>query len=188
MEKDTFLPADYSKPSGESHYFKFEEGDNRFRILSSALVGWEDWIEETIEGKSVRKPVRFREEPEAKELFDFSKPAKHFWAFVVYDYTDESLKIMEITQASIRNAIYDLHADANWGDPRGYDINVKRTGEKMETRYSVMPSPPKEVSKEIKDEYILSNINLEALFDGADPFSNTDVENEKSEELEKVNF
>jgi hypothetical protein len=158
---NTFLPQGYEKPASNSNYFKLEEGNNKFRILSSAIVGWLDWDD--------KKPVRTKERPE--HLFDATKPAKHFWAFIVWDYKDGRIKIMEITQATIQDAILTLHNDAGWGNPVNYDINIVRKGKDKETKYNVLPTPPKQISEEINKLYQETNINLNALFVGGDPFS-----------------
>ena len=52
-----FLPSDYKIPT-TSKYMKFKQGENRFRILTSPIIGWEYWVN-TEKG---RKPVRKRSE------------------------------------------------------------------------------------------------------------------------------
>jgi hypothetical protein len=163
----TFLPDNYQKPVSNSKYLKLAEGDNRIRILSSAIVGWLDWDN--------KQPIRTKERPE--KSIDPAKPAKHFWAFMIWDYAEKTIKILEVTQATIQNAIYDLHSDTNWGDPKGYDLNIKRTGKDMNTEYSVIPTPPRELHPEIKKLYEAQNCDLNALYEGLDPFTKSDTEN-----------
>lgn len=158
-----FLPAEYTAPTGGSHnYFKFEKGENRFRILSKPIIGWLDWAD--------KKPLRFKFDQKPAASIDPKKPVKHFWAFVVWNYKTETLQILEITQSTIQGAIQSLTRDEDWGNPFLYDIKVIKTGEGMETAYAVNPVPHKPVSKEIQAELVHSNINLEALFVGGDPF------------------
>jgi hypothetical protein len=156
----TFLPNGYEPPATNSKYYRFEQGSNKFRILSPAIVGWEDWDN--------RQPVRTHEKPE--ENFDPKKPAKHFWAFIAWDYRKKSLTIVEITQVGIQRAISSLVDDEDWGDPKNYDINIVREGEGLDSEYTVQPVPPKKLHPEIARLYSESNINLEALFDGDDPW------------------
>lgn len=160
-----FLPATYEKPASNSRYYKLQAGDNRFRILSPAIVGWIEWTEEA---DGSRRPIRTKERP--NQSIDPKKPAKHFWSFIVYDYREKNIKIMEITQATIQDAIYALHISEAWGDPAGYDLNINKTGEKMETKYNVIPFPPKPLDHTIASEYLTANIKLEKLFDNGDPF------------------
>ena len=176
----TFLPSDYKVPSGQNNYMKFSQGENLFRILSSPILGWEWWTDETDnEGKQIRKPNRVRDEEGVplNAVDAEGRGVKHFWAMIVYNYQDKKVQILEITQKGIQRAIQALNRSKGWGDPTGYDISVTKTGEKMETEYSVMPVPPKPVDKEITKKFNETYINLEALFDGKDPFKE-DIESE----------
>ncbi|MHC1728051.1 MAG: hypothetical protein AB9866_18955 [Syntrophobacteraceae bacterium] len=159
------MPQGYEPPKTSGNYYKFQSGVNHFRILSSAITGWLDWDEKT--------PVRTKEQPE--HSIDPSKPAKHFWAFVVWDYMEadvsRKIKIMELTQATIRDAILSLHQDVNWGSPTGYDLKITKQGEKMETKYSVVPVPPKPLHAEIARMYAETDINLNELYRNGDPFN-----------------
>ncbi len=182
----TFLDASYVKPASNSRYYKFQTGENKFRILSSAITGWVDWKEEA---DGSRKPVRTKEKP--AQFFDPKKPAKHFWSFVIYDLKEKNIKIMEITQATIQDAIYNLHNSEDWGSPLNYNLTISRTGEKMETKYNVLPSPKTELTEEIKEAYKAETINLDALYTNDDPFAvkgtledaNRMVEEEKKNEI-----
>lgn len=49
-----------------------------------------------------------------------------------------------------------------------------RTGESLTTEYSVQASPHSEVPESVKKAYKEKKINLEALFDGANPFDATE--------------
>ena len=164
----TFLPEGYKAPKADGNYMKFLEGQNKFRIVSPATVGYEYWTDDN-------KPVRLKEYPQTKPADirladDSSYSIKHFWAFSVLDRKDEKVKILEITQASIMRNIEDLVMNEEWGDPTKYDITVSRTGSGMETRYTVQPSPHKELNAEEKSLVARMEINLEALFKGDNPF------------------
>lgn len=174
-----FLPPNYVKPASASRYYKFQSGNNNFRILSPAITGWIDWTE-TSDG--TRKPVRTKDKPE--QSIDPSKPAKHFWSFVIWDYQEKNIKIMEITQATIQDAIFALHNSEDWGSPTEYDLCVNRVGEKMETKYSVIPKPPKPVSEEIAEALAKEKIDLNKLYDGEDPF----MADKGNKELQDITF
>jgi len=169
MTKDNqFLPDDYEVPTAEGGYMKFEQGENKFRIMCKPIMGYEHWVD-TEDGK--RKPVRSRmgEGIKVDEVEDPSN-IKHFWAMVVWNYKVNRLQILEITQKGLQKAIRALVRDKAWGSPLGYDISIVREGEGLETEYNLIPSPPKPVDKEIAKAYKEASINLEALFDGDDPF------------------
>lgn len=166
---NNFLPSDY-KEQDSSNYMKFKDGDNRFRVLSSAVVGTENW--------SGNKPVRWHlSDQEPNKEWDANKDgtprrSKRFWAFVVWNYDANKIQILEITQITIQRVIMSLTQNKKWGSPFDYDITITRTGEGFETEYTVTPDPKEPVDKEIVEAYKNSNIDLEQLFTGGDPFSN----------------
>jgi hypothetical protein len=67
----------------------------------------------------------------------------------------------------------ELIHNEDWGDPRDYNITITRKGEKLDTEYTVVPSPKTEVPAELKRMYGEKNIDLEALYDGGNPFDVT---------------
>lgn len=165
-----FLPKDYKEPEG--NYFKIQPGKNTFRILSSAVVGYEYWNKDS---KPVRSREPFQGTPADIKLDEKTgKPTtvKHFWAFVVYNYRTGTVQIMQIAQKGLQQDIRALTDDEAWGDPKTYDITITKTGTGFDTDYSVMPVPKSEGPGKIDISYI----NLEALYDGDDPFGGTDEE------------
>lgn len=145
------------------NYFKLQEGANKFRILTPTITGYELWTDEN-------KPVRYAKYPESipGNIRPDSK-IKHFWCFVVWNYAQEAVQILELTQSTIQTAINDLVILEEWGDPSNYDITVTRKGEGLETQYTVQPSPHKPVSAQILKAFESKKINLSALFDGGNP-------------------
>lgn len=178
----SFLPDEYKKPVQGSKYLTPSkiESEVKFRILSSAITGYLDWMETEEGGK---KPIRTKEQP--KTSFDPERPARHFWAFVVWNYVENCIQIMEITQATIQDAIIGMINDEDWGDPKGYDIKIKKEGEKLKTRYALTPSNKSEISEEIKTALKESNVNLEKLFDGGNPFNDNANETAVPETVDK---
>lgn len=163
-QTDPFLPDDYEIPASISNYMKLEDGTNRFRILSPAIIGWEYWTEDA-EG---RHPIRVKDKGTATP--PNGETLKHFWAFKVWNYQTQSLQVLELTQKTLHIAIKGFAADPDWGSPLGYDIVITKEGEKLKTKYSVIPKPAKPLAKEIKDELTDWVCNLDALFSGDDPF------------------
>jgi len=163
-----FLPANYEVPKTSGNYLKFEKGANKFRIVSSAIIGYVYW-------NNQNKPVRVEQRPEeipADIRFENGKYSiKHFWAFTVIDRSDGKIKICEITQSSIMTAMKAIIDNADWGNPQGYDINITKTGDSLETKYTVQPSPHKPLTDEEQELVKNTFVNLNALYVGADPFS-----------------
>lgn len=164
-----FLPENYEAPQGNAGYMKLQDGENRIRILSKPIIGWLDWKE--------KKPYRFRFNQRPEKPLE-KGPIKHFWAFLVWNYTDQNVQILEVTQATIQKIITDLSKNEEWGAPFYYDLKITRKGKDLDTEYSVLPSPKKDLAPEIKKAALEKPANLEALYDGADPWIVTDKHTE----------
>jgi len=154
--------------SGRANYMKLDK-TSKFRILTMPIIGWIVWNEDE-EGN--RKPVRsqINDEPENPTGEDKDKPKK-FMAVVVLDYADNEVKILELTQQSVIKAIKAFAANPDWGNPFTYDITVSKSGEGLKTKYNVQASPNKKpLSKELIKIALAKPCNLDALYDGADPW------------------
>jgi hypothetical protein len=172
----TFLPPGYEMPKTNSSYFKIQQGENKLRLLSKPIVGWLDWMEIPGGGK---KPVRFPHDKKPLAPINPDQKINHFWTFIIWDYKDDTgkIKIWECTQSSVQTAIQNFSKDSDWGDPYNYDIKIFRTGESAKTRYAVNPVSPKPIDTAIKNAFMAIPINLNALYEGKDPFA--DVSEQK---------
>lgn len=159
----SFLPDNYEAPKSKNNYMKLQEGENRIRILSQPILGWEDWLD--------KKPVRFHFNEKPKTSFDSAKPVKHFWAFVVWNCAEEQIQVLQLTQSSIRSSIEALCKDADWGAPYFYDIKIVKSGDGVETKYAVNPVPHKALDKSIIQAFYEKPCYLDALFTNQDPFA-----------------
>jgi hypothetical protein len=163
MEK--FLKDNYKMKPSTSNYFRFEDGDNTIRILSSAIVGFEYFNKDN---KPVRSEIEFEEVPE--DIKENGK-IKEFWAFVVWNYNLGKIQIMELTQKSIMNQIMALINNPKWGDVKSFDITISKKGKSLETEYNTVPNPKTDLEEVVKEKYKNTKINLDALYYGNDPFS-----------------
>lgn len=162
---DNFLPQDYEVPKSNSKYInKFDQGENKFRILSKAIIGTLVWRD--------NKPHRFKadEAVTIQPNDPVKNPPKHFWAMVVWSYSRKDIVILETTKLTIQEPIRALNAAGTWGSPMNYDIIVTKTGEGLDTKYAVMPSPKEEVTEEIKQALAENPVDLEKMFTGENPF------------------
>lgn len=182
-----FLPDDYEVPQKGGNYMKFKDGENRFRILTSPILGYEWWEQDG----ETRRPVRVRMTDKIV-MTEESEKAKHFWAMPVYNYNENAIQILEITQATVQKAIKALAKDKDWGSPINYDLVVTRSGKELNTEYQVQPKPAKTLDKAIADKFAQTNIRLEALYEGEDPFASEvdvdDVPDFGEEEEEEIEF
>jgi len=120
--------ADIDVTSSGSDFLKLTDGDNKIRIVSKNVkqyVFWED-------GKK-----RITTNP--NEMVDGKKP-KQSWTMYAIDRADGAIKLFTMGP-SIAHALNELAAspDYKFTDYPNYDLNIKRTGSGMETRYTVLP-------------------------------------------------
>lgn len=160
-----FLPENYEAPKQSNDtYMKLEDGENKIRILSQPIMGWEDWTAEN-------KPVRFAYNLKPERPITEAKPIRHFWSLIVWNYHVQKIQILHLTQASIRGKLEDLYRDKEWGQPYYYDIKIFKSGKKLNTKYEMNPSPHRPVEEYIKDAFHAKPIYLEAILTNEDPFA-----------------
>jgi hypothetical protein len=163
MFNRNFLPENYEAPKAIGGYLKLQDGETKVRILSHPIIGWEDWID--------KKPIRYPFDQKPENAHDATRPLKHFWAMIVWNYGEQRIQIMQVTQATIIREIEALYNDTDWGVPFCYDIKIRKTGKDMLTKYAVTAVPHKAITQEIKAAYEAKPIDLESLFHGEDPFA-----------------
>ena len=173
----SFLPTNYEVPkNGDSYYLKFEDGENCFRVLSDAIVGWLYWEDD--QGNVLDSPVKGCKAIHVKRVEDIPEATrqnpnlhlKHFWAFVVWNYRDEAVQILKLTQNSIMEAMTQYIQSVKWGTPNGYDFIIHKNGEGLDTRYQITVNPKEPLDEGVVKMYQDMGIDLEALFRGEDPF------------------
>lgn len=174
----TTTAKDTEIPRSGGQFTKLQDGTTKIRILSDLIFGYEGWKD--------KKPFRV-EGPVCTITDDMvdldmnGDPAiKYFWAYEVYNYTDNAIQTWSITQKTVMGGIKDLENNEAWGDVKNYDIEVIRKKEGDMVKYNVVAIPPSPVSDEIKKEYEDSEIDYRKLFAGeypqAEPVINTEEE------------
>lgn len=169
-----FFPGNYDAESlgaGSSggNYFKPQSGNNKIRFLTDAIFGWVYW---SVENKPIRSADHPGNNPPGIRIGEDGKSekVKPFLAAGVWSYADQKLMIWEITQATIMKSLQSVAENEDWGDPKSYDITVTKTGQKLETSYTLAPSPHKPLAGEIIQAMDETPINLAALYAGDNPF------------------
>lgn len=152
------LPQDTSGGLGGGEYFKPQKGANKILLVGEVITGYEYW---TADNKSVRSTVQFEETPGIRTVkkkekdgteIEVDDKQKFFWAVPVYDYADKGIKIYQISQKGVRDALVALQANEDWGDPVGrYSITINKEGDGLTTKYSVTPNPIKEGDKVVAE-------------------------------------
>ena len=155
-----FLPNDYESPQATGgNYTKRKTWTTKIRILSDSITGRQDWWN--------NKPANTKEKQ--KQLTADRTP-KHFRAFAVWNYDENTVQVCQITQRSIMDWIMALYNDEDRGDPKWYDLKINKTGEKMDTKYTITTWPKSKVDDSILKAYTDAKINLNALYEWENPF------------------
>jgi hypothetical protein len=101
----------YKPTSGGDLYLKLKDGDSVKLRIAS-------------------EPVIFTN--------DFDGKITERFAWVVYNRNDKKAQVYAAGK-SVYGQLADLVEE--WGEPTEYDITIKRSGEGLETKYGVVPSP-----------------------------------------------
>lgn len=165
---DWFLPEGYEMKTSSWKYFKIQEWETiKVRILTNSVI-WREYFKD-VDWKAypIRQQKKFNWTPADSK--DGREP-KEFRAFCIYNYETEGIQIWEITQSSIKKAIFNLWKDPDFGDPKNYDIKITREGKWLDTKYQIVPlNSWVFANKPVLDE--VKTIRLEELFEGWDPFN-----------------
>lgn len=144
------------------------DGEVRVRFFGTGITGYEAWTDDN-------KPIRWETKPEelpanVKQQEGF-QTLKRFLAGVVYDYSANDFKILQITQKKLMEKLHKYMIDEDFGDPTTYDIKIGRVGEGLKTDYTLVAAPPKAVKADLRSRYDELTCDLARLFDGDDPFA-----------------
>ena len=151
---------------GGGSYMKLQQGKNSFRIVGcqddggfiTGMLGW-----------GTNKPFRWKVGEEAPG--NFEERPKEFFAMKVFNYAEERVQVLEITQKTLKDSLVSYCEDPDWGDPRGYDIDIIRNGEGLETSYAMVAKPHKKMTEEQRQVCIDTKVDLHALYESGDPFA-----------------
>lgn len=145
------------------------EGEKRLRFVAPGITGHQAWTDDN-------KPIRWETKPEKlpaniKPDMKGNLGTRRFIAGLVYDYDAGDFKILEITQKPLMEQLFKFMKDSDYGDPIGYDVKISRSGEGLNTQYTLVAAPPRPLGKEIVEGLEQVTCNLKALFDGDDPWA-----------------
>lgn len=162
----TLLAADYKKPVGSDIYLKMAKAGSpiKFIIVGGIVTGFSYWTNEKVCIRSREKPT---ETPDIKVENGKTDRVSHFWTMPVYDCTSETVKLLEITQRGLQDQLFDIFGgnDYDLGDlTTPMAIKISATGEKLLTKYTLMPVPTNIVDlMERLEASELASTNLDEL-------------------------
>jgi hypothetical protein len=143
---------DLDLESGASNYLKLQKGENRVRIVSAPVASWTSFNRNAGEGE--KKVTRFLTAEGASAfnaVSDKDSQAKKRYAMWVLDRATDEILLAEFG-SSIMKAVKALAMDSEYGFDNlpPYDIKITKTGDGLDTEYSVLPSPVKELTEDEK--------------------------------------
>ena len=163
-------------------------GSARFAILSEApLEGIEIWFNKAGGGMTKRITPEWPDTELLAQLEkqvggsvterDGRKAIKPCSAFAIYDYEAEAVRVFSSNQKSLLAELARLFSDEDYSDLSEWDVKVTRTGKELDTRYHASMVPTKRSNTKVAqsvinawDEACSNGFDLEALYDGGNPF------------------
>jgi len=154
----------YEPEAIPSNFMKLQPGENKIRIASQTFHFKKHGFKS--EGKYSSKICQGENCPYCQQ----GNEPKNRYAWIVLDRKEQNpermVKVLEVGW-QIYGQLLAYAKDEDYGPLTGYDIKIKRTGEGLETEYSVVASPKKsEITDEEKKAITESKIYLEKLFGG----------------------
>ena len=164
----------FSKPpasAGTARYFKPQTGaPTKVRIIGQHIEGWLYWTADNHPRRLRERPATMPDDIRVSVESEQPEQVRNFWAIPIYNHAIGAVQIWEVTQVTIMRQLYNLTA-SEWGDPTAYDLRVERSDAGRRTTYTVTAMPPAPLSAQARAVVAATPVNLQALFDGADPFA-----------------
>ena len=146
--------------SGGLFMKKLEQGENRMRILTKPIQGYVWWPEGSNKPERAHGPT---------DIPTGIKDAKYFWFLTIA--INGEVKFLELKQKTILSQIKSLSDNTEWGEVQDYDITITRSGQDLETQYTVVPNPKKAINADVAKQWadIKARYNPENLFTNGTP-------------------
>ena len=142
----------------------------RMRCVGVGITGWVGWTNAKKPHRLATKPAPEQYHPDIQTAD--GEPYKHFVATIVYVYETDEFKVLEMTQKMLINPLMKCIQNPEYGQPTDFDITIEKEGSGKEgTKYTLIPSPPKPLSKAIASRFAETDVDMKALFRDGDPLN-----------------
>jgi len=130
--------------AGRSEFARLTQGDNVVRIFSRPFQFQVVWLKDASGANRKLRPAL-----ENCPLVKRGEKVQTRWLLGVINRKTSATEILEIG-SQIYNGIKNHINDAAWGDPRNYDLNIKRGKPSDNPLYTVVARPPTPLTDEDK--------------------------------------
>jgi len=121
-----------------SDYMKLEQGSNVVRIVTQPYQFSVCWVKDP---QDVSRKVRSALVPSCPLVKRGEKLQKR-WYVGVIERRSGTPKVLEVS-SQIMAGLKDLANDSDWGNPKGYDVDIKRGNPGSQPLYRVIAKPKK---------------------------------------------
>jgi len=128
-----------------SNYMKLEQGNNVVRIITQPYVFTVCWIKDP---QGVPRKVRSACLPTCPLVKRGDKLQKRWYVGAINRRSGKA-EILEIS-SQIVSALKDLASDPDWGNPKGYDVDIRRGAPGSQPLYRVIAKPAKPLTDDDK--------------------------------------
>lgn len=119
-------PYEHEPPVSTGIYFKFEDKhDHRIRLASDPVI----------------------------YTSTFMDNSREMYAWVIWNIELEQAQVIQLP-VTVYRMIKAFAMDEDYGDPKEYSFKIKRSGQKFDTKYEVMPSPKRIPLSEIHPDAV----------------------------------
>jgi hypothetical protein len=134
--------ASYNPPPTESAWLKFPEGTTTIRLLSHSIHFQNHYL------RGENKTFDCTGDVSTCPWCQKGNRKRERWAYIVLvrDEKAPAVKVCEVG-FSIFGTILELSKDADYGDPRTYDLKIVRKGTDKDTEYNVIPGKDKALTE-----------------------------------------
>ena len=146
--------------SGSSNYLKLESGSTTLRLMGNPTQYYTVW---GLQDGERQKHVSANQ-AEIESFATREDPVRLTWGLIVWNYAEGKLMAWELTQKTIINQIITLaNAETSMLDR---DFTIIKSGEKMQTKYQVVPAAPSALEPAVAEANFAANINKDGFITG----------------------
>ena len=145
----------------------------KFRVIGDIQSGYQYFQNYKKEdGTDGVRPVRSEEFPEvldnpSTQKWDGQESSpKQFLAMAIYDIDDKQIKLFQVTKKDLLKGLMEVELDDMLGEIQDYNFKATKTGQKLETEYSLTRYDKSELTTEMLKLHEEANVNLNDYMSG----------------------